>query len=669
MTKLKKRGIVAEDLYKIKFISDPQISPNGEEVLYSLTTINADKEYTSQIWLIDNQGKLLQFTNTDKVDSSPCWSPDGEQIAFVSNRGGDKQIWLVSRNGGEAKQLTHLYNGASDPVWSPDGKKIVFLSRVGLNDEMEKLLIEKTNEDREKEKKEKGQKVKVIDELRYKSDGMGFSDQKRSQIWVIDVENGTVEKLTEQYRNYSRPTWSPEGDKLALTCEVHEPEYNPGMSELLILDLKSKELKNLIPTSFSISSPTWAPDGDKIAFYGHKGEYKGATLNKIWIIDIASGSLSALLADQDICIGDYCMSDLRAGGTDPGPQWSSDGQYLYTIISQNGSSYLSQIGLNGSISKIIDNKRQTFGFSIDQKRNKAAIVFTTPIIPGDIALVDLQHKEEKVLTNINEKLLQELNLSTPEEFVFEGADGWMIQGWMMKPVNFKDSEKYPLILEVHGGPHAMYSTSFFHEFQLLAARGNGVVFCNPRGSQGYGQKFVDAVRGDYGGKDYEDIMACVDYMLVNCDWVDQDRLGVTGGSYGGFMTNWIVTHTDRFKAAVTQRSISNWISFAGVSDIGYFFAEWEHSLNFMKDWDDLISISPIADADKITTPLLIIHSEHDFRCPLEQAEQFFIYLKYLKKTVRLSIFPGSNHNLSRNGKPELRVERLNQIADWFDQYL
>lgn len=660
-----KRRITAEDLYKLEFISHPEISPAGHEVAYVVTTINDEKEYESRIWLGGGKGLNVEFTRGKNRDMSPKWSPRGDQLAFVSKRKGAQQIWLIDRFGGEARQLTHMFHGASHPVWSPDGRKLALLSEVGPEETLEVLLREKTEADIKEEEKVK---VKFIDQLQYKSDDSGFLGQGKNQIWLMDLRGGTPVRITGKNKHYDAPVWSPDGQKLVTVTEVDDGEYKPGETELVIIDLKNGMERTVTPRGMAVHSPTWSPDGTKMAVFGHQLECKGATQDKIWIIDLSAGVMKPIAEKEDLCIGDLCMSDLRAGGSNPGPLWSYDGEAVFTVITQRGSSGIYRIGLDGQVEQIIGGDRQIFGFSMDVDRQKIAFVYTSPQIPGDLAVFDLMSGKETRLTALNNAFLQEVEVAEPQEFNFTSYDGLEIQGWVIKPVGFTAEKTYPVILEIHGGPHAAYSNSFFLEFQLLAAEGYGVIYCNPRGSQGYGQRFVNAVRGDYGGRDYEDLMACVDHAL-NWDWVDRNRLGVTGGSYGGFMTNWIVGHTDRFKAAVTQRCISNWLSFAGVSDIGYFFCDWEHKLDFIKDRELLMKISPITYVENIKTPLLILHSENDYRCPMGQAEELYISLKYLRKTTKMVLFPGGNHNLSRNGKPEWRVVRLQQIIDWFNQYI
>jgi len=322
--------------------------------------------------------------------------------------------------------------------------------------------------------------------------------------------------------------------------------------------------------------------------------------------------------------------------------------------------------MDGQVEQITKGDRHVQGMGLSTGTGK--LVFTSASFMHPANVYVLESNTETCLTDYNQELLAEVFLSEPEEFWYKGVDGWDIQGWMMKPIGFEEGKTYPLITQIHGGPHTQYGCSFFHEYQMLASSGFGVMITNPRGSHGYGQTFVDAVRGDYGGKDYGDLMLAVDYA-ENLPWVDKDRLGVTGGSYGGFMTNWIVGQTNRFKGAVTQRCISNWMSFYGVSDIGYYFTEYEVGGNPWDNVEMMLKHSPITYVKNVKTPLLIIHSEQDMRCPIEQSEQTYVYLKRLGVKTRLVRFPGANHNLSRTGKPKLRLERLAHIAGWFAETL
>src|SRR5699024_3150371 len=298
----------------------------------------------------------------------------------------------------------------------------------------------------------------------------------------------------------------------------------------------------------------------------------------------------------DIQLDDAMIGDTRLGEATTGPRWSQDGQHLFFIATSFGVTGLYQADLQGSLEAIYQADNHVFDFSYDRAKDAFIIGISTPTNPGDFYFLQ-KGGETKQLTDVNAALLENIELSEPETINVTADDGWNIQGWLLKPYGFEENKKYPFILEVHGGPHAMYGQTFFHELQLLAAQGYVVLYSNPRGSHGYGQTFVDACRGDYGGKDYTDLMNAVDYALENYSFIDENRLGVTGGSYGGFMTNWIVSHTNRFKAAVTQRSISNWLSFYGVSDIGYFFTKWELGKNLLEDPQKLWDFSPLKYAE------------------------------------------------------------------------
>src|SRR5699024_4443848 len=313
-------------------------------------------------------------------------------------------------------------------------------------------------------------------------------------------------------------------------------------------------------------------------------------LSDLYVLDTETGNRTCLSSDWDFQLGDAMIGDTRMGQSENGPVWSDDEQHLYFLGTDYGATGLYQTDLNGELNVLYKDNSHVFGFS----HHDGAVIpgISTPVNPGNFYHMNSKGQLNR-LTDANRELLNNIELSEPESLTFKADDGWEIQGWLLRPIGFESDKKYPFILEVHGGPHAMYGQTFFHELQLLAAQGYVVLYTNPRGSHGYGQTFVDACREDYGGKDYSDLMRAVDYVLDQYDFIDQERLGVTGGSYGGFMTNWIVGHTNRFKAAVTQRCISNWLSFYGVSDIGYFFTKWELGKNLLEDTAKLWEFSPL----------------------------------------------------------------------------
>ena len=644
-----KRLITSEDLLHIKVISEPQLSPCGEKLLYVLTEINSDQEYESHLFYKKSlESEPIQWTFGKVRDSSPSWSPDGRTVAFVSNRTGTSQIWLISLDGGEAQQLTFCPNGASQPTWSPDGKSILIQTYLTKNE----TQITKSE-------------VLIINRLKYKSDAEGFDKGKRKQLAIINVNSKEIVQLTTGDFDHSIGTWSPDGKSIAFSANRSQnPDYQI-ISDIYILSIETKELTLLTNEQGIFTLPTWSPDGRTIACIGHEKEYEGATLNQIYTIDIKTKKRECLTGNWDVQIGDVAIGDVRSGHSNPGALWAKDGKRLFFTASEHGNTGLYQLNNSNEISPLYAEHNQVFGFSIHTAQEKAVLGISDPSNPGDLFLLSFGETKKKRLTNVNKTFLREVELAIPEPISTTSTDGWTIHGWMMKPIGFEEGKKYPMILEIHGGPHAMYGNTFFHELQLLAAKGYVVVYSNPRGSHGYGQKFVNACRGDYGGKDYEDLMSIVDEVASSYNFIDHNRLGVTGGSYGGFMTNWIVGHTNRFKAAVTLRSISNWVSFYGVSDIGYFFTKWEIGTCFLEDPDKLWNHSPLRYVNNIETPLLIMHGEKDYRCPIEQAEQLYVALKHQKKETTFIRFPEANHELSRSGPPHLRLARLDQITSWF----
>ena len=658
-----KRTIRAEDLYLLKSVADPQLAHNGVDCVFIETVmLEEENKYSSHLYYINvtEKSQPVQWTFGESRNHSPRWSPDGQSVAFVSDRSGKGQIYVLAVNGGEARQLTKCPNGATNPVWSPDGTKIAFNAALKNGESLSTNISE--------EKKDKRPVPLEVDKMKYKSDAYGFWQGNFNQVAAVDVRTGEAQLLTSGEHDYQLQSWSPDGKHITVTADLSEDKDQSFRSDVYLIHAETKETKKLTGSTGYFGNATWSPNGRYVGMLGHESEYKNATLAKIWIYDMETEKFNCLTRDSDLLIGDYAIGDFQQGAVTPGILWGEDNHSFYFLATDHGNTVVYYGSLDGELYPALLDNQHVYGLSTGGKVDQAVVAISKPNHPGDLFLLKVTTGEMEQLTQVNEEFLQEVVLAGAEPIEFNSSDHWDLHGWIMKPVNFKDGDKVPLVLEIHGGPHAMYANSYFHEFQCLASQGYAVLYINPRGSHGYGQQFVDAVRGDYGGKDYEDIMDAVDYALANFDFIDVDRLGVTGGSYGGFMTNWIIGHTNRFKAAVTQRSISNWISFYGVSDIGYYFTDWQINSG-LNDIETLWRHSPLAYVDEMETPLLILHSEKDFRCPIEQAEQLFIALKDRKKTAKFIRFPEANHELSRSGKPNLRISRLNYITGWFNDYL
>jgi dipeptidyl aminopeptidase/acylaminoacyl peptidase len=658
-----KRFLKAEDLYELKSVTDPQFSPDGKKCVFVQTEMLEKKnDYASNLYIIDieNGGEPKQWTFGENRNHSPRWSPDGSKVAFVSNRNGKNQIFVMDANGGEAQQAASFKNGASGPVWSPDGAKIA--CSVWLKPDED--LLEKEEEKKDEKKLEPF----VAVEMKYKSDAAGFWDGKYKQTAIINLADGKAELLAKGEADYHLQCWSPDGKTIVLSADETQERDFSFKSDLLLIDIESGKKTIITNGKGYYGNASFSPNGKYLGYAGHEREYENATLSQLWIHELETGQVQYITENLDILVGDAVVGDFQQGAYSPGLLWGEDSESFYFLASDQGNTVLYFGNLAGEIYPALLDQQHVYGYTLDRKNQRIVAAISNPILPGELFQLEVTTGELKQLTSVNEKFLASITLSKPEQISFPASDDTPLHGWIMKPAGFKEGEKYPLVLEIHGGPHAMYANTYFNEFQVLASEGYAVLYINPRGSHGYGQQFVNAVRGDYGGGDYQDVMDAVDYALENYNFIDKERLGVTGGSYGGFMTNWIVGHSDRFKAAVTQRSISNWISFYGVSDIGYYFTEWQIKAD-LNDLETLWKHSPLAYADKIKTPLLILHSEKDYRCPIEQAEQLFIALKRQGKETKFIRFPESNHELSRSGKPNLRLSRLGYIVEWFNDHL
>jgi dipeptidyl aminopeptidase/acylaminoacyl peptidase len=652
-----KRKVVAKDITALRFVGDAQPNIDGR-VAYTVSETNLDKNgYSTAIWMHTPGLGNQRFTYGQRADGglvrevSPRWSPDGQQLLFISNRNGRPQLFLLHLTGGEARQLTFVQEGVSEPVWSPDGKYVAFTSKDPVDQEAEKS---------------KNPDVRHITHLRYKFNGQGFTDTRRRHLYVVELASGKVQQVTRGDFDVSGISWSPNCQQLAFSacigedCELH---LHP---DIWTINLDGSNLTKLTGSLGNASSPVFSPDGSMIAYFGHeKGEIGYANID-MWVVPTAGGDTVNLTAAMDRSVGNSVGSDSRMDAGNSQAIWCKDGKSLYVTITDGGACHLYEVEV---ATKTI--KQLTHGeFSITSFAHcvdRFAYVAGDNSNPGDV--YTLQGDEVARLTSVNADELANWELATAERIEFKSALDWTIEGWVMKPVGFEAGQKYPVVLEIHGGPAATYGYGFFHEFQMLASAGYGIIYVNPRGSKGYGEQFAKGVIGDWGGNDYADLMAAVDYSLEHFDWMDAQRVGVTGGSYGGYMANWMVTQTDRFAAAVTLRSISNMYTKYGCSDIGWYGNKAGFDGRDLWDSEDFImSRSPIRYAPRVKTPILIIHSEQDYRCPMEQAEQWYVALKLLGKTTEFVRFNGENHELSRSGKPRNRIDRLSFILGWFERY-
>ncbi len=647
---------VAEDLVKMQLTGTPRLSFDGNRCAFVVTRLlEKENTYTSAIWLCDGV-KSRQITNLGAKpsgrDTSPRWSPDGDCLAFVSTRSGRPQVWMLDLTGGESFSVTDMPKGVSDLRFSPDGGTIYFLSK----------------EDAEEPKFREGSTARRITKLRYKFNGVGYLDNLYTQIWRMDLYERKPERLTEGPYNCGTPEPSPDGRYLVFASTRSDDEQD-RFSDLWLLDVSTRELRKLTRSLGQAADPVWSKDSRYVYYLGHeKGVYPGG-YPELRRIDVTTLEQSVIAPDFPHLIGGGIGSDARADGGDLGLTLSADGRHLYFAAVEGGSSYLHKVDVEtGEVSHVFGDGQMVIS-SYSAAGGVVVVNKSTPESIGDL-FIGGENRDWRQITRFNEELFRERYIGWPERIEFTHPDGTTLEGWVIKPMGFVDGGKYPLVMEIHGGPHTTYGNVFFHEFQILAGHGFGVLYTNPRGSLGYGEDFSRSIVGDWCGLDARDLEFMAGSALEMIPWADAARYGVTGGSQGGYFTNWLISHTSLFSAAVTQRSMSNLYSKYGVADNG-----WSGDRAGMggKDlWDDedfIMERSPIRYARNVRTPTLIIHSDMDFRCPLEQGEQWYVALKRLGVEVEMLLFHGENHELSRSGKPANRIVRLEGILDWFRKYL
>jgi dipeptidyl aminopeptidase/acylaminoacyl peptidase len=636
------RGMLPTDLFRIQWVSDARLSPDGRNVAFTVTRLDEEADdYRATIWLVPADGSTppRRFTGGAGKDSVPRWSPDGTRLAFLSNRGGDKaQVYVVDVTGGEARQLTAIAQGAGAPVWSPDGTRLVSVVRTGG----EAAGSEKD--------RPKTPPARLITTLKYRANSEGFIYDRRRHLFIVDAVTGETRQLTDGDWDDTQPAWSPDGRCIAFVSSRHDERDHDHAEDIFVVDAAGGEPVRLTPGGGVCALPAWSPDGQAIAYLGYADAEDAPRNSRLWLIPAAGGLPWCLTMDFD--------RHLDIADTAP-PIWRTDGTALLVGAQDRGTVIVIQVQVAaGVVTPLVSGKRSVASYSVAG----TAVAFTTsePHRPAEVYVWTPQG--ERQVSDLNADWRTEVDLPEPEHFTVQSG-GFEVDAWVMRPAGFEPGRRYPALLNIHGGPFAQYGWAFFDEFQMQAGAGYVVIGCNPRGSSGREEAFARAIIGCPAEPDSADVLAALDEALRRYDFIEPARLGLLGGSYGGYLTGWIVGHTDRFVAAVAERGLYNRYSKDGTSDIwsGYTYLR-------TRQWEDpelYWRYSPIAYVRNIRTPLLILHSEDDLRCPIEQAEQLFVALKQMRREVWFVRFPGENHELSRSGKPSHRLQRFGYILDWF----
>ena len=663
------RAISDSDLFAFRWVASPQISPDGRQSAYVLVTVNGKHDgYETSLWVVGTDGASAPRRLTaGPRDGAPRWSPDGSTLAFLRNKEGRPQLYLLPLGGGEAQHLTDLPKGASAATWSPDGKTIAFTSTTTPEDLAKKDTTEKPKSD-----------VRIITLAEFRADDEGYFDPaEHSHIWTVPAgmpgdEPAKARQVTTGAFDENAPQWSRDGARIYFGSDrVPESYYYPPDNNVYSVPAAGGALDTVVDINGPAFGFALGSDGKSVALRGWINPRAARSYNQADLFVWRDGRATNLTADYDFDMGSDVIGDQappRGGGASP-TIWTADGKAVILATTEHGRSNLVRFDAqSGAREPLTTGDHAILAYTATPDARRLVLTMGDPTHLADLYALDPQTKRVTQLTHVNDSLFAKLQLVTPEDFWYSSFDGRKIETWIMKPVGFTPGKKYPLILNIHGGPHTAYGYIFFHEMQLMAARGYVVVYPNPRGSTTYGQEFGNIIQYKYPGDDYKDLMVAVD-SVIRRGYVDSAKLGVTGGSGGGLLTDWTVGHTHRFAAAVSQRDVADWLGFWYTADFTLFQPSWFRSTPF-RDPQEFLARSPVRYADSVTTPLMFILGEEDLRAPPNQGgEAMFRALKYLHKTTVQVRFPGESHELSRSGKPKHRVERLQHILNWFDKYL
>ncbi len=645
------------DVFELEWASDPQISPDGSRVVYvrNFMDMMSDRR-RSNLWTIDTGGEDHRPLTTGLAnDSSPRFSPDGKRLLYVSSADGSPQLFVRWMDTGQTARLTQLRSSPSGLAWSPDGKQIAFSMLARQQTEKFVKLPKKP------EGAEWADEAVAIDKLIYRQDGAGYVEDGFRHIFVLSADGGTPRQVTSgDFHHGGAPSWTPDGKALVFSANRHPSwEYDPRNSELYELTLADGKIRALTDRQGPDTAPDVSPDGRHVAYLGLDDRYQGYQILRLYVIERQGGQPRLLTGNLDRAL--------------QSPRWAADGKGIYFSYTDRGNSKIGYVSTGGKIEELAgDLGGTTLGrpyssgsYSV-APGGRFAYTHTRPDYPADVAVGKRGEDGIRRLTRLNEDLFGHKELAAVEEIWYPSShDDRQIQAWIAKPPGFDPKFKYPLILEIHGGPFANYGDRFAAEVQLYAAAGYVVLYVNPRGSSGYGEEFGNLIHHAYPGYDYDDLMSGIDAVLAK-GYVDKDNLFVTGGSGGGVLTAWIVGKTDRFRAAVSAKPVINWYSFALTADMYNIFYKywfpglpWEHPEAYLER-------SPLSLVGNVTTPTMLLTGEADYRTPMSESEQYYQALKLRRVDTMLVRIPGASHGIAR--RPSNLMSKVAHILKWFDQY-
>lgn len=646
------KPITPEAVYELAGVAEPSVSPDGSHLAFVRSKVDREAmETRSQVMVMSlPDGEAFAFTQ-GKRDATPRFSPDGRWLAFVRpDDRGRRQLWLMPTAGGEARQLTSIPGGVREPAWSPDSRALAFVSDV--------------DPDRPPEGHDpkKAPRVRVVRRIRYQSDTVGWRGDAHRHLFVVDVASGQCRQLTDGDWDDASPAWSPDGTRVAFVSDRREDRDLVPYNEAYVVPASGGEARCWSQGLYSVAAPTWSPDGASLLVVGSDDPEMGAGWQGSLFLLRPGQSLRRLTDDSVKPVAGYMP-------VIPPPQlrWTSDGRVLF-LGDARGETHLYEVSASGGRPrKVWGGGMQLTDAAFDASGQRAVVLAVPPTSAGDLHLVEASSGAHRQLTDYNRAYFQEHPPARWEKYVVSRG-GMQIESRLLLPPDFDPSRRYPLVVDIHGGPHGAFYDAFNLVQQVLATSGYLVLCVNPRGSSTYGAQFARAVLRDWGGEDYLDIMAAVDAVCAR-PYVDSARLGLHGYSYGGFMSSWTVGHTDRFGAAVVGAPCTNLASMYGTSDIGVSFGEVQWGGTYKDAFDKFVQHSPITYAPKVQTPVLLLHGEADVRCPIGQSEEYFVALKRLGKTVEFVRFPECSHLFLRMVHPRMREEYLARMLAWFDRYI